>query len=95
MYQLLDQSNRIDREDEKASTELRDAIISLMKELSTYRQLLFKKSQQQRTVVINRLEDLQENLADFEYQVLFRYPAFLFRYSERDRSPPSSAGRKG
>jgi len=70
LFNLLDKFNKLTKEDEAAGTELRNQTMSLMKELSLYRAILEKKKDKDSNVrFINRLEDLQENLADLEYQI--------------------------
>jgi len=73
MFALLDEISRYDNASSQKRTlpQIKQEIISLIKEIAVYKQSLLKKTNKDNETemksFINRLEDLQENLADLEY----------------------------
>lgn len=67
MYTLLETANAVEKLDIDTATDVRSKITDLMKELTSYKSTLRKGNSDQKEYLINRLEDLQENLADFEH----------------------------
>jgi hypothetical protein len=73
MFKLIDQISSLKGDDltDKTLRQIKQEILTLMKEIATYKQYLMKQTNTENEkeigAFINRLEDLQENLADLEY----------------------------
>jgi len=77
MYAIIEKVNAFDEDDnqsdqaiEDMATKLRENIIDLMKEMAIIKSNLRKAEPDklpEKDVLLNKLEDLQENLADFEH----------------------------
>jgi len=73
MYAILQEAAEFDESekmDEEDSTRFREKIITLMKEMTSLKTSLRKTELEklpERDHLLNRLEDLQENIADFEH----------------------------
>jgi len=67
MYSILEGANSIEKGEIMKATKIRTQITDLMRELTTYKAGLRKENIDQKEHLINRLEDLQENIADFEH----------------------------
>lgn len=71
LFRLLHQSNSTDPANTEASTALRNGLLTLMKELTVYKSVLLKRKAPEDAPVLRRLEDLQENVANFEAEVTY------------------------
>jgi len=67
MYSILESANKLEKQEILKATQIRNLITDLMKELTNYKANLRKSENDQKDYLINRLEDLQENLANFEH----------------------------
>lgn len=71
LFRLLHQSSGTDPANIAESTTLRNGLLTLMRELVMYKSVLQKRNAPEDAPVLRRLEDLQENVANFEAEVTY------------------------
>lgn len=71
LFRLLHLSSSTKPSDITESTNLRNGLLKLLRELAVYKGVLHKKQAPEAAPVLRRLEDLQENVANFEAEVTY------------------------
>ena len=71
LFRLLHLSSSTNPTNIAESTTLRNGLLTLMKELGVYKSVLNKRNAPEDAPVKRRLEDLQENVANFEAEVTY------------------------